>query len=598
MASCSNDDFVGEKGLTDGSNNQQAIAFSTGVPAVTRADATGAEAAEMLHKTFYVYGIKNEQDNLGGASNNHNLVFPNYKVVWEGNTDYTTTTNTNNWEYAGKVMTPLERNKIVANDGIWNIGDDPNKPQTVKYWDWGASDYTFYAFSALPSDLENGNFDLIRKEAYVEGNGVTVLDKGYHIEIHEGKQIKLDELYFSDRVSLKKSDYGRPVTFKFHKLECKVRAAMYETIPGYSVTIDGFKIYDIEHYTWDPNTDSENDRNNVKFYDDHFVANYNCHRPDSYGKMEIRYDENGSLRACGTNYLDPNYILELGNNLKKGTVIGESAATATYDKADGSYQAMFPQRAEENFLPLRMLVSYTLKSDATDKSDDVIKVKDAEVRVPAKFLSWNPGCAYTYIFKISDNTSGYTYNSNPIWPDNKGTNHAGLYPITFDAVVTENEDGKQETITTISEPSITIFGYKENKYYVTNGGTYKSWTDVYAVITDAAGSVITLDLGTNVKVYEVHSTNDTEYPVTEASVADAIANHPTEGVQVEDITNDNTHNYLFRTPEVVTEIPTVDGSTKDIKALKMTRLANGRIYAIEYNPGDGTKTYEIFKAVD
>ena len=80
-------------------------------------------------------------------------------------------------------------------------------------------------------------------------------------------------------------------------------------------------------------------------------------------------------------------------------------------------------------------------------------------------------------------------------------------------------------------------------------------------------------------------------------MADAIANHPTEGVQVEDITSSG--NLLAGPPEVVSEIPTVDGGTKAINALKMTRLANGRIYAIEYNPGDGTKkTYEIFKAVD
>ena len=596
MASCSNDDFVGEKGLTDGSNNQQAIAFSTGVPAVTRADATGAEAAGKLHNTFYVYGIKNESaDVYQSAENTHNRVFTNYKVVWNNNTAYTTTSNTMNWEYVGQSMTVWEHDQI--RDGHeWNNGT--HIPQTIKYWDWGASDYTFYAFSADPADLESRR--LLVKKDEDDASRTSILNKGYHIEIRNNESINLDELYFAERVFLRKSTdgantdrnaenkYGGYVTFRFRKLASRVRAAMYETIPGYRVKIDRFKVYNIEEY------DGASDGTNTPIlYENSFAANYNYHKKDSYGSMEIHYNEDGSLKPSGTGWLTPAYILELGGGINAASAIGTTSAGATYDRTDKAYTTVFSQRPDETNRPMRLKVSYTLQTEGTTKSDDEIKVVDAEVMVPVKLLLWKPGYAYTYIFKISDNTNGHTGGA--------GT-PAGLYPITLDAVVAETEEGEQTTLSAVSTPTITVFGYYQDEY-TPGSRTYHSGSDLYVVITDADGNVITPEPGTNVKVYDVRTTNAETNPITEASVAEAIKT-PSSALAINDVTDYDPESegtkYFAATPSVVASVPGVDGNNKTINALKLTGVA-ARYFAIEYTYTEGTeekKVYLIIHALD
>ena len=87
LVSCSSDDFVGDQTLRE-SNENAAISFNLNVPSVTRADATGATAAEHLSNQFIVWGEKNEINagetgaNVGTAAGTTgregHLVFKNY----------------------------------------------------------------------------------------------------------------------------------------------------------------------------------------------------------------------------------------------------------------------------------------------------------------------------------------------------------------------------------------------------------------------------------------------------------------------------------------------------------------------------------------
>ena len=86
--------------------------------AVTRTATPLSETAT----EFKVWGYKNmtySADNYGGLQ----TVFPGYTVRWEAGTASTTVTNSSNWEYI--LPSPFE--------------------QTVKYWDWGAKAYRFFA---------------------------------------------------------------------------------------------------------------------------------------------------------------------------------------------------------------------------------------------------------------------------------------------------------------------------------------------------------------------------------------------------------------------------------------------------------------------
>ena len=95
LASCAENEYVGEvtpNPVTDGTD---AIVFNSGAYAITRTEKTGAEAAEALNNAFVVEGTK------GSTSVAQTVVFDNYNVNYTANTANTTESNTDNWEYVG-----------------------------------------------------------------------------------------------------------------------------------------------------------------------------------------------------------------------------------------------------------------------------------------------------------------------------------------------------------------------------------------------------------------------------------------------------------------------------------------------------------------
>jgi hypothetical protein len=118
--------------------------------------------------------------------------------------------------------------------------------------------------------------------------------------------------------------------------------------------------------------------------------------------------------------------------------------------------------------PILIKCDYTLISD--DDSGETIKVTGATAAIPAAYSKWEANTRYTYLFKISDKTNGYTGTD----PDK-----TGLYPITFDAVV---KDEKQGTITTIATPSITT--YQANSVVENSGIKYVTNKEIKVTVTD------------------------------------------------------------------------------------------------------------------
>ena len=521
LASCTTDTYIGDQ---DPSvvTGEKAINFSSGLNAITRADKTGSAAAEDLNNQFFVYAIKKESDDGAGNVQTGNLVFNNYVVKWTANSAMTTTSNTENWEYVGYTLTAKEQAKVTANSGA--------VAQTIKYWDWGAANYTFYAFSALPADIEGDKITVTK----VQDQTSAFYDNGYTVTLAAGAS--LDDLYFSERTFISNTNntgrtednkYGGNVTFRFHNMASKVRVAMYETIPGYSVKINSFKVTDAASPAFSAMT-TEKTAN--------FAANFVNNASGTKGNMTVKYIATAGAtqnhptvtftprNAENTADVAPANILELGDQLKATVTIGESATGATYDKAEKAYTSVFPK--ENNAQNLKLKVCYTLTAPVTGET---ITVTDAMAEVPAEYLKWKPGYAYTYIFKISDNTNGST--------GTPGTNPAGLYPITFDAVEVIADDGQAEYITTVSEPTITTFGAIYNttssKYtsYQTGKNEYQAQTspnqlDIFATFMEGSTEktpVLTGD-GKNVKIFAVTTTDATNFPITEASVAEAAAN--------------------------------------------------------------------------
>ena len=570
LASCSENDYVGDQQALN-SPSDGAISFNMNVPAITRADKTGADAATDLNNQFIVYAEKAETED-GAAPVAGKLVFQNYKVAYTANTAYTTTSNTKNWEYVGQAWTSDEQSHITTST---------TDAQTIKYWDWGADTYTFTAVSAKPSDISNGYVGITKTTEATTGN--KVYDKGYTVALTAAAD--LDKLFFSERkviTSTNNTDrdatnaYGGNVTLRFHNAASKVRVAMYETIPGHTVTINSFKVVDNASPTFETMTTTETGR---------FKANFVNNANGTAGSMTVKYVASGTTVNHPTVSFTPTSaaanILELGDQLKATVTIGESATGATYDKAAKAYTSVFPK--EDNAQNLKLKVCYTLTAPVTGET---IVVTDATAEVPAEYLKWKSGYAYTYIFKISDNTNGST--------GTPGTNPAGLYPITFDAVEIVAEDGMAEYITTVSEPSITTFGVSGGSY-VSGGSEYAAGSDIYATFTESS-TVKTPVLGTSgaqhVNVFKVTTPDATNFPITEASVAEAIANPGS-------ITN-NVYTCTV-TYTIVSGETTFAAGTNYYKADSESRVPGTTGYvptlavaATDYTVGETTRTVDIY----
>jgi hypothetical protein len=203
-----------------------------------------------------------------------------------------------------------------------------------------------------------------------------------------------------------------------------------------------------------------------------------------------------------------------------GDYLGRTLPTATFagDVTKAYYTAVIPNT---NGHPLTLRVDYTLVS--TDGSGEEIKVYGAKAVVPATYAVWQPNYAYTYIFKISDNSNGWT-STNSDDPN-------GLFPITFDAVVTSFTDAnaEQTTVTTVATPSITTYqqghdwAHKDEYSKSQTAGVSSEVKDVYVQVMDNSGATPTLktDLNGDGKslLFAVSKLN-----ASEAEVMDALEN--------------------------------------------------------------------------
>ena len=574
LAGCSSDDFLG-----DGSGNGQnsaAIQFGGGTTKTHRATSNGTyKIADLQRNGFWVYGTKHTDDEDKTATNDQ-VVYKNYYLNHDGNTN-NTQSNTAGWEYVG-----VDNSKYRANVTP-SVAE--NVAQTIKYWDYSAQAYTFYAATAKPADVEEGN---VKIEKITEDATGTVYTKGYKVTLKG--DIAWDELYFADRKVISKPDatvtpshgaddvYGGEVNFKFRNALTKVRVAMYETIPGYSVTIDKF------YYTKDGGTDQTTaetgkfkaDASNTPLETSETGVTYKVvyyNKTEASGQLENQPKMLPNATGKGAKKT----VLELGdgNNLKVDTKLSEFINTPTYDTKDGKYTLFMPQA--DNKTTLNLKVDYTLTS--LDGSGEKIQVKGATATIPAKYLCWRPNYAYTYIFKISDNTNGSTGGTG---------DPAGLYPITFDASVVETETGNVEYISAMGTATITTFAVK-GKSYQHDKQDYENGSDLYATVVEKDKSTVTLGTG-NTKVYKLTADGADAPNLSEALVANWVDNGKTNYYTV--VATDNN--------SFVSSVPTEDGKTISLDpatALKIANVDAGK-YVIEYTAasewtGAYTKIYKI-----
>ena len=574
LASCSSDDFLGEIQGNEQNGATSAINFGGDTGKITRATESGVTAAGLLDNNFVVVGFKGNKTDV---ANNEVYAFDHYNVNFKDGSAFSTESNRAGWEYVNQDMKVNGADKSLAQSGATQ--------QTIKYWDHSCASYDFIAFSmgkgaeskyATPTHVDKDN---LATAAYTLSGNVNTLS----------------ECYISDMKTVTEPNYNKTsVSMSFRHLASKVRMALFEIVPGYVIS-------DVEFYTDATGTTTDTNGtligkfNNSGTLTVYFPTTGTDHATEKdYNKAHVKFTasttagETGVLNHKGFGAVKYNNQNE-GTILAGSTYLSQNAADPSYC-GDG-YQNVLPSEGAASAITLR--INYKLTS--VDGTKETINVKGATATVPAEYTEWKSGYAYTYIFKISQDTNGST-----------GGTSTGLTAISFDAVVVDDEaNGLQETITTVSDNSFTTYGYKDNKV-TTNGNEYVNGTDIYATVYVPAAGEDPAKTVAPQKLYTVTLEAGATQTINEASVANALEKGTPDTANKTWTVTDYKDKKMVVTETAdgvattVDSVPAGPGYTLKVNALKWTGVvtdpAKETYYAVEYVNGT-KKSYKIVKVV-
>ena len=288
---------------------------------------------------FTVWGHKNIRYEAGAYSDMQ-TVFPGYTVKWQENSAATTTTNSNGWEY----LLPS------------------NPSQTVKYWDWSAAAYRFFAVTNY-NEANGANGTYGPASAYETYRYNLAADASDAAAIEATPYFS--RLWFStgDPVTYADKQFGRPVTLEFLKPLARVRYIFKYTYPREGIQLKNkcFKPtadYDVVPPATATGIARKGTVTVIYPLDGTEIKEWYETTPDAGGT--------GALEALEEDY-DP-------ENDRK-----------TYTVSDNGWYVVLPNLTQG---------SYTLS----------VKVNGETKRatVPAEYMRWQPGYSYTYVFKITD----------------------------------------------------------------------------------------------------------------------------------------------------------------------------------------------------
>lgn len=576
LASCSSDDFLGEIQGNEQNGATSAINFGGDTGKITRATTKGNAAADLLENNFVVVGFKGSKTD---AANNETYAFDHYNVNFKDGSAFSTESNRAGWEYVNQDMKVKGADKSLAQSGATQ--------QTIKYWDHSCASYDFIAFSMGKKDAAS---------KYATPTHVDKANLATAAYTLTGNVNTLSECYISDMKTVTEPNYNKTsVSMSFRHLASKVRMALFEIVPGYVIS-------DVKFYTDATSTTTDNTEGSLigKFNNSgtltvFFPTTGTDHATEKdYNKAHVSFTasttagETGVLNHKGFGAV--NYNNQAEGTIPAGkTYLSQNAADPSYCGA--GYQNVLPSEGKPSAITLR--IDYKLTS--VDGSKETINVKGATATVPAQYTEWKSGYAYTYIFKISQDTNGST-----------GGTSTGLTAISFDAVVVDDEaNGLQETITTVSDNSFTTYGYKDNKV-TTNGNEYVNGTDIYATVyVPAAGETAAKTVAPQ-KLYTVTLEDGATQTINEASVANALVKGTNDTAKKTWTVTDNLGKKMVVTETAANVATTVDsvpagpGYTLKVNALKWTGVvtdpAKETYYAVEYDNGT-KKSYKIVKVV-
>lgn len=378
LTGCSHD-TADDNGLSQG---ETPITFNGILPEAvetTRAD----EPLSSTVQTFKVWSYKNDAYDAGTNSyTSYQTVIPGFDVNYTANSEYTTTSNTNGWEYVGQ-------------------GTD----QTIKYWDWGANAYRFFAVAPGTGTNASTAYTTVLGTGAYEPNDANQANQAYTFSatVDASSQTTINEapyfsqLWFStgNPTNYPDRQFGRPVKLRFLKPFARVRF-MFTIEPSLNIGREKLK--------------------DIKF---HPTAPQGAPVPTIAikGTAKVSYPLKGGATSESW-------------TITPGTASGDYISAFTIDYREPITPVPNPDPDGIAALNANVHHWYTVLPAFNQGTYTIeVAVVTDEVKtavVPAEYMVWKPGYEYTYKFKITE-TGGITMDIIQVaindWSNRQSSNH-------------------------------------------------------------------------------------------------------------------------------------------------------------------------------
>lgn len=355
--------------------DEESVAPNAQAAPATRA-AQGLEEV-LTNKTFQVWGYKNDAA-TGNEYTSYQAVMPNFTVNWGANTAYTTTSNTDDWEYVHQGATPEQQAE-----------------QTIKYWDFGAKAYRFFGY-ALGNATSPAAVNASSTESEVTFS--SAVDASTDATIAAAPYFS--HLWFSNGnvADYPTRQFGKPVQLEFLKPFARVRF-MFTFVEGLN-----FGHEKLGHIAFGPSENLDNgDGNDVNI--------------NTAGTVSVSYPLKGTAttetwsttNTTGIKLFDIDYYEALDPaDIPHGYPI--NTQPTSWPNTPRQWYTVLPNSTQGSFTAQVSVVSEEIKT----------------VVIPAEYMQWKAGYEYTYKFKITE-TGGITIDIVQVaindWGERKSSDH-------------------------------------------------------------------------------------------------------------------------------------------------------------------------------
>ena len=374
---------------------QHAIAFTSVTAeqeAVTRGGAGGAtRAVTNLGRDFIVYGYKN----VGGGQ--EQVVFDGYAVKYKEGSANTSEDNTHGYYYVGG-------------------------SQTIKYWDYSASEYHFFGYHAIDPN----------RATYTPGAGTSHNKLKLDVQMRVGDAPSFEDDLLYSELTVRHPVSSDAVRLTFKRPYAKVRIQFYTNEP---INSEEDNVY-ISNISFGPDPTATSPLKNKVYNRGDMVISYpkptdSCpgDAKETYVLENLRDPQDALLfddvTLTSTLGISSNTAvtapIDETNGFRLGGMSGSPLKAKRKAAASASQQPMASAAPDSHSLavssssttrageqPGRNYFYYPLPMGEKNPAFIMTATVDADIDatprtavVPANFMQWKPNFFYTYIFKIT-----------------------------------------------------------------------------------------------------------------------------------------------------------------------------------------------------